>query len=503
MSICREKILAPPEFPYFGATSAAEGASVDTASKYAANLLPLNAKNTGVQNGIAAALLHFSSDTGVKAVLVDSYERAAARGTDSAKASGGNCGDGKMGGVTAPPVNFANDTGVKAVLVDSYERAAARGTGFVTSGGDCGAGSLAVDAKKNGVTAPLVNFAAPSKQHFFRIRAMAGMLDAPRPVAVLIASYCVAATLPAARTAEPRTVPAIWTIGSVTKAWRRIVKELLAQDEGAWLTATGSCARVGAACLRAFPLARAIRFRGDVTLCEIGTLLTGRSVQKLDLARNRMLRAFKPLPALIDLRELNLHSTALTDAAGLSLLCKLLRLDLSGTGVVDLRPLAALLNLETLYLSNTRVRDVTALRGLVHLQNLHLANTEVSDVRALGSLTKLRMLILSGTAVANMSGLCSLIELHTLDLCLTRVVDLTSIGRIVTLRTLHLGYTQVSNVRPLSALVDLRVLNLMRSRVADVSSLSSLLNLRVLHLWCTPVSNVDALCGLNNLTIIA
>ena len=475
MSICREKILAPPEFPYFGATSAAEGASVDTASKYAANLLPLNVKNTGVQSGITAALLH-SSDSGVK-----------------------------KGGVTGPPVNFANDTGVKAVLVDSYKRAAARGTGTVTSGGDCGAGSLAVDAKKHGVTAPLVNFVAPSKQppHFFRIRAKAGMLDAPRPVAVLIASYCVAATPSTARTAESRTVPAIWTIGSVTKAWRRIVKELLAQDEGAWLTATGSCARVGAACLRAFPLARAIRFRGDVTLCEIGTLLTGRSVQKLDLARNRMLRAFKPLPALIDLRELNLHSTALADAAGLSLLCKLLRLDLSGTGVVDLRPLAALLNLETLYLSNTRVRDVAALRGLVHLQNLHLANTEVSDVRALGSLTKLRMLILSGTSVANVSGLCSLIELHTLDLCLTRVVDLTSIGRIVTLRTLHLGYTQVSNVRPLSALVDLRVLNLMRSRVVDVSSLSSLLNLRVLHLWCTPVSNVDALCGLINLTIIA
>ncbi len=82
-----------------------------------------------------------------------------------------------------------------------------------------------------------------------------------------------------------------------------------------------------------------------MTLAEIGTLLIGRSVQRLDLARNCMIRTFKPLPALLNLCELNLHSTGITDAAGLASLRKLHRLDLSSTGVIDVGPLGALPNL--------------------------------------------------------------------------------------------------------------------------------------------------------------
>ena len=298
-------------------------------------------------------------------------------------------------------------------------------------------------------------------------------------------------------------------IGSATKRWRSIVKEVLIGDnEHASVTFpvrkfnTVFTAR-GAAevqrCLEAFPGARQLKIRelqSDPSLQATVPAVRGSCVTSLDLSGSRCVADASTLSQLLSLQNLNLNHTAVADISGLSALVNLQTLDLWSTHISDISPLSPLGKLQTLSLSFTKVVDVRGLSTLVNLRTLSLAGTHVVDVSSLSSLTNLQRLNLNGAHVRTVTGLAPLSSLKTLDLCGTQATDVSALGAIASLQKLNLRGTPVADVSALAALVNLEELDLDRTRVVDVSRLSALGHLQNLILSHTRVVDVSRLSSL-------
>jgi len=91
-------------------------------------------------------------------------------------------------------------------------------------------------------------------------------------------------------------------IGSVCGSWRRLAKGVLMGDELAWLGVQG--AAEAAECLSSFPHAKSLRIVGDATAGEIVSALASRSVARLAIANNSVLRGCEGLGQLVGLRAL-------------------------------------------------------------------------------------------------------------------------------------------------------------------------------------------------------
>jgi predicted membrane chloride channel (bestrophin family) len=108
----------------------------------------------------------------------------------------------------------------------------------------------------------------------------------------------------AAADAEARSLYAglMGGIGSVCRSWRRLVKGILMGDELVWLTVQG--AAEAAECLSSFPHAKSLHIVGDAAAGEIVAVLGSRSVARLAIANNSVVRHCKGLGQLVGLRAL-------------------------------------------------------------------------------------------------------------------------------------------------------------------------------------------------------
>ena len=84
-------------------------------------------------------------------------------------------------------------------------------------------------------------------------------------------------------------------IGSASKAWRHLAKGHLMGDELTWLTVPG--AATAAECMDSFPTARSLRIVGDARAGDVGAVLGSRSVTRLALVTNNVIRGCKPATA--------------------------------------------------------------------------------------------------------------------------------------------------------------------------------------------------------------
>jgi Leucine-rich repeat (LRR) protein len=139
----------------------------------------------------------------------------------------------------------------------------------------------------------------------------------------------------------------------------------------------------------------------------------------------------------LDLTNLDLGETAVTDLSPLAGLTHLTELRLYKPGVGDLSPLAGLTNLTNLDLGETAVTDLGPLAGLTNLTNLDLRKTDVCDLGPLAGLTNLRWLVLGETPVTDLSPLAGLTNLMGLTLRKTGVSDLSPLAGLKNLGTLY------------------------------------------------------------------
>lgn len=205
------------------------------------------------------------------------------------------------------------------------------------------------------------------------------------------------------------------------------------------------------------------------------------------------------LAKLTALERLNLTDTRVSDLTPLKRLVALDSLDLGITQVSGLKPLDHLKTLRLLVLRETQVCDLTPLKELSSLEQLDSGGTGVSDLTPLANLSSLNRLDLNGTRVSDLTPLTRLYSLRGLDLGGTQVSDLTPLANLSSLEALDLGGTGVSDLTPLITLSSLKQLHLYGTRVCDLTSLGRLFSLNDLNLGRTRVSDLRPLANLSSL----
>jgi hypothetical protein len=134
----------------------------------------------------------------------------------------------------------------------------------------------------------------------------------------------------AAADAEARSLYSgvIGGIGSVCRSWRRLAKGVLKGDELAWLRVQG--AAEAAECLSSFPHAKSLRIVGDAKAGDIVAVLGSRSVARLAIASNSVMRDCEGLGELVGLRALRITECLNLTPSPLRM-TQLTSLDLNGT----------------------------------------------------------------------------------------------------------------------------------------------------------------------------
>lgn len=132
--------------------------------------------------------------------------------------------------------------------------------------------------------------------------------------------------------------------------------------------------------------------RGIAGLEGVGAL---RRLESLRLPRNSI-GDVSPLAGLSRLVDVDLSENGLLDleAAGFGVLAdsRIRELRLRGNGIFDVGPIGRMAELRGLDLRDNRVRGLEGLVGLRQLERINLRDNEVQDLTALGELTRLRYL---------------------------------------------------------------------------------------------------------------
>ena len=202
----------------------------------------------------------------------------------------------------------------------------------------------------------------PSSQAFFATVNQAP-IDLPEQVLIKIVSH-VRDVRPATTEADARSLCAVVMhgIGSVSRLWRCLAKGVLMGDELAWLRVRGAAA--AAECMSCFPRALSLRIVGGARARDIGAVLGSRSVMRLALATNAVMRGCEGLGPLVGLRALYIrHCGRLRDVAALS-------------SLVDLR---------TLHVFSTNVRAGSLAPSLALMTQLTLLDLRDNDIGAAGA----------------------------------------------------------------------------------------------------------------------
>ena len=117
-----------------------------------------------------------------------------------------------------------------------------------------------------------------------------------------------------------------------------------------------------------------------------------------------------PLAGLENLQALRLNYNRITDISPLSGLVNLQRLQLHNNQIVDISPLAGLIGLRDLRMKSNEVVDITPLSGLVNLRYLELQGNQISDITPLQGLVNLEVLILGGNPITDFTPIYGLVE---------------------------------------------------------------------------------------------
>jgi Leucine-rich repeat (LRR) protein len=209
-----------------------------------------------------------------------------------------------------------------------------------------------------------------------------------------------------------------------------------------------------------------------------------------------------PLSGLVNLEELDISDNYVTDISPLANLTKLKRLDISRRRkafVENISVLANLINLEDLYLSGNRISNINSLSNLTKLRSLELDENLVSDISPLSNLINLEDLYLNVNQISNISSLSNLAKLRFLDLDENLISNINSLSNLINLESLGLFDNQISNIGSLSNLTKLRFLGLVGNLISDINPLANLINLESLSLDFNQISNINALLNLTKL----
>ena len=221
-------------------------------------------------------------------------------------------------------------------------------------------------------------------------------------------------------------------------------------------------------------------------------------IRELDLDRTSV-SDLTPLASFTELQSLYLMGDSISDLAPLANLTELQWLNLAGDNISDLAPLANLTELQWLNLVGDNISDLAPLANLTELQWLNLVGDNISDLAPLANLTKLQWLYLAGDNIPDLAPLANLTELQWLYLVGDSISDLAPLANLTKLQSLDLIGNNISDLTPLANLTELQSLNLVGDNISDLTPLANLTKLQSLYLVGINISDPAPLANLTKL----
>ncbi|EDV27069.1 uncharacterized protein TRIADDRAFT_54619 [Trichoplax adhaerens] len=185
------------------------------------------------------------------------------------------------------------------------------------------------------------------------------------------------------------------------------------------------------------------------------------TVDRLNLDR----RGLKSIPALIEdhinLKLLNLQHNSIQKIDNLSMLKRLIFIDLYDNDLDEIANLESVRFLRVLMLGKNRIKQIRNLDQLSKLDVLDLHCNQISRIENLNHLTELRVLNLAGNQisyVSNIGGLCSLQELNLRKNQITKVDEVNLLPKLQRLFLDHnkiASFSHASSVLKCGALIEL------------------------------------------------
>jgi len=209
-------------------------------------------------------------------------------------------------------------------------------------------------------------------------------------------------------------------------------------------------------------------------------------VKKLDLSD--LTSPFKGLEYCVNLEELTLDNCSLTlsSLGFLKDLTKLKKLSLCFNSIYSYKPLNTLqhlVNLEELYLTKTSLTDLTGVECLKKLKKLRLGdNRRIKNINPLNTLENLEELNLSETSVNEWAfeKVTGWKKLRKLDVSYTNVGNIEFLSKFENLKEIDLYKCPVTNLGPLKWLKKVEVIRVNNlSEVEDLNVFENLTNLRM------------------------
>ncbi len=230
-------------------------------------------------------------------------------------------------------------------------------------------------------------------------------------------------------------------------------------------------------------------------------------IKKLNLKNNNSLHQLKPLEILIQLKELNI----------------------SGTAVSDLKPLAQVTTLRHLNISNTKVRSLAPLQNLKNLQSIDIRNTGIHNLMPLAHNRYLKLVLADSTQVRQKDVFA--LEKHvpqclvlfqtprlklwwdslglswkkafSQQMELDRPPTSEQLQELVNLKELDISnHLDIKGVEPLTVFVHLEVLKLDNTSITDITPVSGLKRLKVLSVTNSPLWDITPLAAMKQLRSI-
>ena len=146
-------------------------------------------------------------------------------------------------------------------------------------------------------------------------------------------------------------------------------------------------------------------------------------LKKLTISDNLSVKNLEPLTVFLQLQELILRNTA----------------------VSDISPITSLPNLISLELSSNPISSLEKINGLNQLEHLNIENTSVDDPEPIFTLTKLKSLFIGGTQIKNLKGIENLQDLEILSINNTKIKNLKPVNSLFRLKEFKCFNTSVKS----------------------------------------------------------
>jgi len=131
-------------------------------------------------------------------------------------------------------------------------------------------------------------------------------------------------------------------------------------------------------------------------------------LKKLTISDNLSVKSLEPLTVFLQLQELTLRNTAVSDISPITSLPNLISLELSSNPISSLEKISDLYQLEQLNIENTSVDDPEPIFTLKNLRSLFIGGTQIKNLKGIENLQDLEILSINNTKIKNLKSVNSL-----------------------------------------------------------------------------------------------